>query len=120
MTIYGSVMDEINSRGIDCVPMSPHVQEVRMDAIRQTEEAGYRRRAAGGKVRQTDRCRTAAEETSDSRYGNQKKNTGTGIGQTYAGGTGARGKKTAGAEEWKQEAGKRPAVQTQKTEESDH
>ena len=39
MTIYGSVMDEINSRGIDCVPMSPHVQEVRMDAIRQTEEA---------------------------------------------------------------------------------
>jgi len=39
MTVYGSVMDEINSRGIDCVPMCPHVQEMRMDVIRQTEEA---------------------------------------------------------------------------------
>ena len=39
MTFYKSVKEEIQSRGMDCVPMSPDVREMRMDAVRQAEEA---------------------------------------------------------------------------------
>lgn len=39
MTFYKSVKEEIENRGMDCVPMSPDVREMRMDAVRQAEEA---------------------------------------------------------------------------------
>lgn len=35
MTFYKSVKEEIENRGMDCVPMSPDVREMRMDAVRQ-------------------------------------------------------------------------------------
>lgn len=39
MTFYKSVKEEIQNRGMDCVPMSQDVWEMRMDAVRQAEEA---------------------------------------------------------------------------------
>lgn len=39
MTFYKSVKEEIQNRGLDYVPMSPYVHEMRMDAIRQAKEA---------------------------------------------------------------------------------
>lgn len=39
MTFYKSVKEEIQNRGMDCVPMSQDVREMRMDAVRQAEEA---------------------------------------------------------------------------------
>lgn len=39
MTLYKSVKEEIQNRGMDCVPISTDVREMRMDAVRQAEEA---------------------------------------------------------------------------------
>lgn len=39
MKFYKSVKEEIENRGMDCIPMSPDVREMRMDAIKQAKEA---------------------------------------------------------------------------------